>query len=99
MIFVILGPAVLILAYVVIMMEDERYLMLPSHVRVVTGANFEEKCNLVVSEEAGYGYHLFASSVSSYDSSDSYPSVTIILCFYRVEKLQTKQEILNELAV
>jgi len=68
-------------------MNDERYLMLPSHVRVVTGANLEEKCNLVVSEEQGYGYHLFASSVSSYDSSDSYPSVTIVLCFY---KLQTK---------
>lgn len=80
-------------------MNDERYLMLPSHVRVVTGANLEEKCNLVVSEEDGYGYLLFKVAVSSFDSSDSYPSVTIILCFYKVQTLKTKQEILNELAI
>lgn len=62
-------------------LNDECYLMLPSHVRVITGANLEEKCNLVVSEEQGYGYLLFKVAVSSFDSSDSYPSVTIVLCF------------------
>jgi hypothetical protein len=64
------------------MMNDERYLMLPSHVRVVTGANLEEKCNLVVSEEHGYGYLLFKAAVSCFNGEDFYPiSGLVVLCF------------------
>lgn len=61
---------------------DERYLKLPSHVRVVTGLDLENKCNLVVEEEASYGFILFKVAVSCFEPSDSYPiNGMIVLCF------------------
>lgn len=78
-------------------MNDKRYLELPSHVRIITGADLEEKCNLIVCEETGYGYLLFKAAVSSYDSVDeAFPRVTIVLCF-RKEGYHSMEGVKNRL--
>lgn len=65
------------------MLCDERYLRLGSHVRVTTGLDIEDKCNLIVAEEESYGYVLVEVSVSCFEPSDSYPICGMIVLMFK----------------
>lgn len=60
---------------------------LPSHVRVLTGADLEYKCNMVISEEATAGYLLFKTACGiCYDDGADQMLAMIILSFRKEEK-------------
>ena len=67
------------------MMVDVLYKELPSHVRVVMGADLEYKCNKIIGEEANDGFLLFKTSCGvTYSEGQDQTVCIIVLAFRRM---------------
>lgn len=76
---------------------DEKYDELPSHIRVVSGADLEYKCNKIVGEEMTAGYLLFKTSCGMcYSEGNDQEHFIIVLAFRRMDEHEKqKRTVIN----
>ena len=73
---------------------------LPSHIRIVMGADLEYKCQKIVSEEAGEGYLLFKTSCGiTYSEGNDNTLCIIVLAFRRMDEREARNILKNNMEV
>ena len=71
---------------------------LPSHIRVVNGADLEYKCQKIISEEADEGYLLFKTSCGiTYSEDNDVIHCIIVLAFRRCDEREARLRLKNSI--